>query len=308
MNLLIAGASGFIGRQLIDAIKNEHQITVLGRQDSLLKSIFPTTVAYTTWDKLDSLDALQFDAVMNLSGHNIAASRWNSGIKQDIIQSRVNTTKTLIEWVIKQQAKPHIYCANAIGIYGVQQNDDKTIFDEDSLIDYQLPKDYLSEIGILWEQALDAAKKADLPVTITRFGVVLKKSEGMLGKLYPSFYLGLGSIMGDGQQSLSWIHYADVVSALKFLLNNPKLTGSFNLTSPNPISQEKFARTLAKTLHRPLLLKMPAFVIRALLGEMGETLILKGQRVVPKRLLESGFQFKFPHIENALAQEFGDKP
>ncbi len=126
----------------------------------------------------------------------------------------------------------------------------------------------------------------------------------MLKKLYPSFYLGLGSIIGDGAQIISWIHIDDLVSAVLFLLNKPELSGPFNVTSPQPVSQAQFARTLAKTMHRPLFFKIPAILIRLLFGEMGECLLLKGQRVIPKRLLDTGFQFRYPTLEKALEYEF----
>lgn len=305
MKVLIAGASGFIGRQLIDAIKNEHQVTALGRDINRLKQLFPTAVSFADWSTLDSLPAAQFDVVMNLSGHNIGASRWSEAVKQQIIHSRVDTTHALIRWIKQQQALPHFYCANAVGIYGAQDNGDPQAFDEDSVIDEQHPKDYLQEVGVRWQQALDEAYDINLPVTITRFGVVLKRNEGMLKKLHPSFNLGLGSILGDGKQILSWVHYLDVVGALRFLLSHPALHGAVNITSPNPVSQAEFARALAKAMNRPLVLKTPAMAIKLLLGEMGEMLVLKGQRVIPTRLLKAGYCFRFEDIRRALGEEYG---
>ncbi|KTC99496.1 TIGR01777 family oxidoreductase [Legionella erythra] len=305
MKLLIAGASGFIGRQFIDAIKNEHQVTALGRNLSRLQRLFPTAVAFAEWSTLENLPAGQFDAVMNLSGHNIGASRWSEAVKRQIIQSRVDTTHALIHWIKQQQASPHFYCANAVGIYGAQANGDPQAFDEDTVIDEQHPKDYMQEIGVRWQQALDEAYDINLPVTITRFGVVLKRNEGMLKKLHPSFNLGLGSILGDGKQILSWVHYLDVVEALRFLLAHPALHGAVNITSPNPVSQAEFARALAKAMQRPLFLKTPAMAIKLLLGEMGEMLVLKGQRVIPTRLLKAGYCFRFEDITRALDEEYG---
>ena len=139
-------------------------------------------------------------------------------------------------------------------------------------------------------------------MTTTRFGVVLGQGEGMLKQLSPSFKWGLGAIVGDGKQILSWVHIDDVVGGLIFLLDHPELTGPFNLTSPYPVSQAEFARVLAKAMHRPLLLTMPAFVIQLLFGEMGECLLLKGQRVLPKRLLASGYTFRYPALVDALEQ------
>lgn len=304
MNILIAGASGFVGKALVDALKDNNEITVLGRSEATLHQLFPTHTAYCTWDTLSQLDAHHYDAVINLCGYNIATQRWTDSVKKQIIDSRVTTSQILIQWIIHHKAKPHFLCANAVGIYGLQENGDDTSLDENTIIDTAHPKDFLSEIGVKWQSALQPAIDYGIPVTTTRFGVVLKKGEGMLKKLYPSFYLGLGSIIGDGAQMLSWIHIDDLVSAVLFLLNNPELTGSFNLTSPQPVSQAQFARTLAKVMHRPLFLQLPTFLIRLLFGEMGECLLLKGQRVVPKRLLDTGFQPQYPSLEQALKHEF----
>ena len=304
MNILIAGASGFIGHELVHALKHEHQITALGRNKSILLREFSNNITCCTWDELAALDANQFDAVINLCGLNIAASRWNEKIKKQLIDSRVSTCAILIQWIMKYQAKPHFICANAVGIYGLQDNDDLNTFDENTPIDFDHPRDFLSEIGTRWQMALQPAIDYGMPVTSTRFGVVLQKGQGMLKKLFPSFYLGLGSIVGDGKQCISWVHIDDVIGGIKFLLNKPTLTGAFNLTSPYPVNQAQFAHEFATCLHRPLFLKMPAFAIRLLFGEMGECLLLKGQRVLPKRMLEAGYSFQYPKLNQALQHEF----
>ncbi|WP_028388001.1 TIGR01777 family oxidoreductase [Legionella fairfieldensis] len=304
MNLLIAGASGFVGRHLVNALQTTHTITVLGRDRTLLERLFPASVKLCTWQSLEGLDANNYDVVINLCGHNIGASRWNKEIKQQLIDSRVKTSTNLINWAINYHAKPHFYCANAVGIYGMQKNGDAHVFDEDSVIDFNHPRDFLSEIGIRWQQAMQPALNHGMKVTITRFGVILEKGEGMLKKLGPSFYFGLGAVIGDGRQVISWVHIDDVVSAFLFLLHNEELTGIFNFTAPLPVSQAQFARTLAKAMHRPLLFKIPAFIIRGLFGEMGECLLLNGQRVVPKRLIEEGYQFHYPELTSALTKEF----
>ena len=279
-------------------------MTVVGRNKKNLDHAFPALSSLHTWNNLHELNAHDYDAVINLCGENIAASRWSDAIKKKLISSRVKTSETLINWIINQKAKPHFFCANAVGIYGMQENDDSTALDEDTPIDTQNPSDFLSDIGIQWQQALQPAVDHGMQVTTTRFGVVLQKKQGMLKKLAPSFFMGLGSIVGDGKQCLSWVHIDDVVGGIIFLLNHPKLTGPFNLTSPTPVSQKTFAKTLATAMDRPLFLTMPAFLIRLLFGEMGECLLLKGQRVLPKRLLESGYQFHHAELSDALRHEF----
>ena len=304
MNILIAGASGFIGKELVNSLKNKHAVTVLGRNQKTLHRLFPTNTGYCAWDHLSQLDPHHYDAVINLCGYNIAARRWTDAVKKQIIDSRVSTSQILIQWIMRHKAKPHFLCANAVGIYGLQENGDNTDLDENTMVDISHPKDFLSEIGIKWQSALQPAIDYGMSVTTMRFGVVLKKGEGMLKKLYPSFYLGLGSLVGDGSQMLSWIHIEDLVAAILLLVNEPELTGPFNLTSPQPVSQAQFAQALAKAMHRPLFFKIPASLIRLLFGEMGESLLLKGQRVMPKRLLDTGFKFRYAAVEDALKNEF----
>ena len=304
MNILIAGASGFIGTELVKALKARHTVTVLGRDIQVLKKRFSKHITIKTWQQLQQLDAKNYDAVINLCGHNISASRWNKKVKEKLIHSRVDTNNQLVGWLINQKAKPHFICANAVGIYGLQNNGDLATFDENSLIDSEHPRDFLSEVGVRWQESLAPAIKHGVAVTTIRLGVVLKRGQGLLKKLAPSFQIGLGSILGDGTQMLSWVHVDDVIGAILFLLNRPDLTGAFNVTSPNPVSQEQFARLFANVLHRPLLLKMPANIIRVLFGEMGDCLLLRGQRVIPKRLIEEGYQFAYPQCGDALKQEF----
>lgn len=304
MNILIAGGTGLIGTALVHSLIPDHQITVLSRSQDHVRDLFGQTVHACTWNNLNELDPLSFDAVINLAGYNIAESRWTEKVKRLIIDSRVNTNAMLINWLIQSQAKPHFYCANAIGIFGAQEPGDNQAYDEESPIDFNHPKDFLAEVGILWQQSLQPAIDYGMPVTITRFGVVLKRGEGLLGKLAPAFKLGLGSIIGDGKQIISWVDIADVVRGYHFLLNSPDLTGAFHLTSPGPVSQAEFAKALANALNRPLILKTPAFVIRLMFGEMGDYLINRGQRVIPKRLPAAGFTFAYPTIKEALDKEY----
>ena len=295
MNILIAGGSGFIGHFLTKKLIVDHKVTVID---------FAHPITVETWDNLANLDATNFDVIINLCGNNIGASRWNARIKKELIDSRVNTSTTLINWAIQHKAKPRFICANAVGIYGLQENSDQQVFDENTLINFEHPRDFMSEIGVRWQQALQPAIDYGMNVTSTRFGVVLAKGQGMLKKLTPSFYFGMGSILGDGQQIISWIDIDDLVDSILYILNHSELTGAFNITSPNPVSQAEFARTLAFVMHRPLILKMPASIVKMMFGEMGECLLLKGQRVIPTRLIETGYAFRYPQLIDALQHEF----
>ncbi len=302
MNILIAGASGFIGTLLANHLSKNHQITVLGRNLEKLESIFPKHIHRLIWRNLKAQNAQQYDLVINLSGSNIGAKRWSVKVKKELIESRTQTNQQLTEWLIHHQAKPRFFCANAIGIYGAQEMSAE-IFDEDSPLP-QSSHDFLQQIGLAWEQSLKSATHAGIPVTILRFGVVLKQGEGMLKKLELPFRLGLGSVLGSGHQAISWVYYKDLINAIDFVIAHQDITGPINITSPYPITQAVFAQLLAKALKRPLFLKTPKLFIKVLFGEMGDYLLLKGQKVVPKRLNEFGFKFTYPKIESVLIEEF----
>lgn len=302
MNILIAGASGFIGTVLANHLSQSHKITVLGRQLERLESIFSKDISKLTWDNLKLHDAKQYDLVINLSGSSIGDKRWSSAVKNELIESRTRSNQQLVEWLINHHAKPRFFCANAVGIYGAQELSTAP-FDEESPLPLS-SNDFLQQIGLVWEQSLKTAIDAGISVTTLRFGVVLKKGCGMLKKLELPFRLGLGSVLGNGNQTLSWVYYKDLINAIDFLIAHQHLTGPVNITSPYPITQREFAQQLAKALKRPLFLKTPGPIIKIIFGEMGDYLLLKGQRVEPTRLNELGFKFTYPRIEAALAEEF----
>lgn len=301
MNILIAGASGFIGAELVARLSKSHQVTVLGRDQKRLERQFPQIQALT-WDTMENADATAFDLVINLSGSNIGAKRWSPAIKDELIQSRTQTNERLIDWICRQNSKPRYFSASAVGIYGAQAQspsaqNEATPIPKDS-------NDFLQQIGIAWEQSLQKAVDAGIPVTMLRFGVVLKKGQGMLKKIELPYQLGLGSVLATGEQYLSWIHYEDLVEAVEFLIEHPNITGPINITAPQPLPQKEFAAIFAKVLHRPMFLKTPAWFINTVFGEMGDMLLLKGQRIEPQRLLEAGFKFKCPDLGTALIQEY----
>ena len=305
MNILIAGASGLIGTVLAHHLSHHHNITVLGRTLEKLKRMFSDKFNTLTWDDLESHNATTYDLVINLSGASIGDRRWNANVKKELIESRTITNKKLTEWLIHQHATPRFFCANAIGIYGAEELSTNAVNE-----DTALPKsshDFLQHIGLVWEQSLQTAINAGIPGTILRFGVVLKQGGGMLKKLEWPFRLGLGSIIGSGRQTLSWIYYQDLIQAIDFLIERPDVVGAINITSPTPITQQEFAAQFANVLDRKIWFKTPALLIRILFGEMGEYLLLKGQHVTPKRLIELGFKFSYPTLQSALNEEFPKK-
>lgn len=302
MNILIAGASGLVGTELAHHLSHHHNITVLGRTLEKLKRMFTDKFNTLTWNDLEDHDATTYDLVINLSGASIGEKRWNNNVKKELIESRTITNKKLTEWLIHQHATPRFFCANAIGIYGAEELSKNSV-DEDTPLPLS-SHDFLQHIGLVWEQSLQTAINGGIPVTFLRFGVVLKQGGGMLKKLELPFRLGLGSVLGHGQQTLSWIYYQDLIQAIDFLIERPSVLGAINLTSPAPVTQQEFAEEFAGVINRKLWLKTPAFLIKILFGEMGEYLLLKGQRVIPKRLMALGFKFSYPTLKSALSEEF----
>lgn len=308
MKIVVCGATGFIGRQLVPTLlANHHDILVIGRDTRHAKDIFKQNVSYLNWDQLEQASPDDFDAVINLSGQNIADGRWTTKSKANIKQSRVISTQKIASWCLKaKDKKPHLYNASAIGIYGLQpvQANLPEALTEKSHIPLGHPTDFLSDVGQAWEGAANPAIDAELPVTFMRFAVVLKRGEGILKKLELPFGCGLGNILGSGNQAFTWIDIDDLIGAIIFLLNHPEITGAVNLCAPQCVSQRDFAKALASIMHRPLFLTMPASLVKLLFGQMGEELLLGGQHVYPERLKQLGFEFLYPDLNSALSHEW----
>lgn len=306
MKILVAGATGSVGRSLVpQLLENNHEVTVLGRDTVKISKAFGNSVVGVTWSQLRTITAENFQAIINLTGETISQLRWTEKIKQRIIDSRVLATKELLAWSANATNKPHLYNASAIGTYGLQTTQDTLPprLTESSVIPFGNPTDFLSYVGQTWETAAQQAKTQNQAVTIMRFGVVLEKNEGILKKLVPAFAFGMGSIMGSGHQAFTWIHIDDLVAAIIFLLNHPEITGPVNFCAPECVSQKEFAKTLASVMQRPLFITMPDFLIKILFGQMGTELLLGGQNIYPERLNQSGFNFTYRNIHSALKQE-----
>jgi uncharacterized protein len=303
-NILITGATGFVGSYLVPVLlRNKYQVTVVGRDIKKMHRVFEQMVRCVTWDELDQLNPDNFFAVINLAGENISAHRWTASVKQKIINSRIQATSKIVNWcLLAKHKKPHLYNTSAVGIYGVQPLN--VLLTENAVISYDQSVDFLSEVAKAWEDTARSRVADNFPMTFMRFAVVLKRHEGMLKKLDLSFSLGLGAVLGNGQQAISWIHVDDLVRAILFLLLHPEITGPVNMSAPTAVSQRVFAETLADVMHRPLFLKMPSAVVTLLFGEMGKELLLGGQNAVPERLVSAGFQFLYPDVHSALAHEW----
>lgn len=300
MKIVITGATGFIGRNLAPTLlKQHHTVFFVGRDTAKIHKVFGKNVTALTWKQLEEILPDDIDAVINLAGENIGDGFWTKAKKARIKTSRANAANQIVKWALcYRQKKPHIYNASAIGIYGLQNNNSSSLspFVESSSIPLEQPTDFLSEVGQAWEGALQPAMEAGISVTFMRFAVVLKCRDGILKKLELPTSLGLGSILGNGQQPFTWIHIDDLIAGIHFLLARPEVVGPINFCAPDCTSQKEFAKTLATAMKRPLIIKAPNWVIKTFLGQMGEELLLKGQHVAPQRLIELGLKFNYTDL------------
>lgn len=235
------------------------------------------------------------EAAIHLSGANLASHRWTPAYKSEILESRVRSTRALVN-VFRQMHKPPrlLLCASATGIYG-HRNDE--ILTEDS----PTGEGFLADVCRAWEAEAARAEQIGIRVLHLRFGVVLAQQGGALAKMLPIFRLGLGGPIGSGHQWISWIALNDLVRAILFLLEQDQTTnGPINVIAPNPVTNAEFTRALGRALHRPAILPSPAFALRTFFGEMAQETLLASTRSVPQRLLHLGFHFELPTIDAAL--------
>ena len=292
MKVLVVGGSGFIGKTLCSQLlKNGAQVSVLTRSIKG-RSELATSINFITGLEADDN---YYDVIINLAGEPLNKKRWNEEVKKNIYGSRIQTTQKIINFIKKSKLKPKLLISgSAVGYYG---NHDNQIFTEESI-----PTDngFTHKLCADWEKTAEQALKYGVRVCLLRTGIVLGKDGGALKEMTPPFNFGLGAKFGNGKQWMSWIHMEDAVGAIIFLMNNDTLTGPFNLTAPEATNNQTFSSELAAALHRPCFLTMPKIVVEMLFGEMGKTLLLNGQNVVPSKLLNSGYQFKFPNVSGAL--------
>ena len=234
------------------------------------------------------------DALIHLAGENIAARRWSPEQKNRIRESRVEGTKRLVENLLKVVPKLRVFVgASAVGYYG--NRGDEVLTEASARGD-----GFLAETSEDWEAAAQALRDANVRVVHLRFGMILSRDGGALGKMLPFFRAGVGGRIGDGNQWVSWIAIADAVRAIEFALSNESVRGAYNAVAPQPVRNREFTKQLAKVLKRRALLPVPRFALRILYGEMADALLLSSQRVVPERLEAAGFAFRYPELRGAL--------
>jgi uncharacterized protein (TIGR01777 family) len=298
--ILISGASGFIGSSLSSFFSSlGHEVFSLAR---LKAQKHPGEVV---WDfekkEADFHDFEAFDAIFHLAGEPLEFGRWSEEKKKKIFNSRVQSTLFFSEIIASLKQKPELFvCASACGIYG---NRKEEILTEKS----PKGKGFLTDVCFAWEKASSYIAAKGVRVVNTRFGIVLGANGGPIQKMLPIYKLGLGARLGSGEQWMSWIALDDLIRAMNHILKNGSLQGAINVVSPDSIRQEVFAKTLASILHRPCFLSVPAPILRWVLKEVADELLLASNRVEPAKLLESNFHFQYPDLRGALLKALKPK-
>ncbi|OCT11928.1 TIGR01777 family protein [Paenibacillus pectinilyticus] len=291
MKIAITGGSGFIGRRLITYwLGQGHELINISRSST--KNI--PGVRTVTWDELQSnpnqLGGLH--AIVNLAGESIS-QRWTAAAKKRILKSRLSAAERVAQLVAHLDPKPQVVVnASGMSIYGTSET---ATFDEQSP---HRATDFLAEVVEEWEQAADLIRGPR--IVKVRVGLVLDRKEGAFPKMALPYKLGVGGTVGSGRQWLSWIHIEDMVRLIDFCVQNEAIVGPVNATAPHPVTNKEFGRVLAKTMRRPNLFPVPAFMLKLIFGELA-VLLLEGQKVIPRVLQQHGFTFRFTTIEGALA-------
>jgi hypothetical protein len=295
--MVVAGGTGFVGKALVTRLaEGEHSVVVLTRHPDKPRLPGKRTVQLVWWDGktvgpwASHVDGA--DAVLNFAGESIG-ERWTARRKSLILDSRVNATRAIVEAIRSARKKPQVLInASAVGYYGA-------VDDEEVSESRTKGEGFLADVCDKWEQEARAAESLDVRVVMTRSGVVLGKGGGALERMLLPFKLFAGGPIGSGRQWFPWIHRDDLIAIVMHALTDRRLSGPVNVVAPECVTMRQFCTALGKAMHRPSWAPAPAFAFRILLGEMS-SMILTGQRVVPEKLLKSGYEFRFPSLAQAL--------
>ncbi len=287
--VMLTGGTGFIGTRLVNGlVAAGHTVSIVTRSPENYRSA-GSGVEYAGWLP----DVERHHAIVHLAGEPLIGRRWTAGVKRAIRESRVDSTRRLVEALRQAKRRPAVLvCGSAIGFYG--DRGDETLTESSSVGD-----DFLAEVCQAWEAEALAAEELGVRVVRVRTGVVLGGSGGALQQMLLPFRLGLGGKIGSGAQWFSWVHLKDMVGLLLRAVDDPNLRGAFNGTAPNPVTNKEFTATLGRVLHRPTILPLPPFVLRLRFGEAAEVLTAS-QRCLPEAALKAGYAFHFPTLEGAL--------
>jgi uncharacterized protein len=310
MKIAIAGATGFVGSQLVKQLQAQgDRVVILTRNPQSASNRFGQAqiVGYNPLKSGEWQESISgCDAVINLAGEPIAEKRWTPAQKRAILESRQIGTQKIVEAILQGRGsandlatvKPQVLInASAIGYYGTSETDK---FDESS----PAGSDFLAEVCTAWETAAQAVTASGTRLVILRFGIVLGKNGGALGKMLAPFSAFVGGPIGSGKQWFSWIHSDDAIKLIIAALKDSQMQGVYNATAPNPVTMTEFAHTLGNVMSRPSWLPVPNFAIEALLGE-GAIVVLQGQQVIPTKTLDRGFDFQYPTLKPALESIVG---
>lgn len=296
MKVMISGGTGMIGWALAQDLGREgHEAILLTRNANQLVTL-PRGIRLLQWDGVSAGDWAKeletTDAVVNLAGENLSARRWTNQQKEKIIASRVNAGRALSEAIEKTNHKPAVLIqASGVGAYGTSE--DRVFAETDAY-----GSDYLASVTKVWEASTQSIERLGIRRVIIRSGVVFSKGKGALKLMLLPFRLFVGGVIGSGRQWIPWIHLEDEVKAIRFLMENEKAQGVFNL-SAEPVTNKQFAKSAGKALRRPSWFPMPGFVLQLVLGEMS-MMVLDGQKVSANKILDLGYQFIYPKIDEAL--------
>ncbi len=301
MKIFMTGGTGFVGTYLAgQLIREGHKVTILtpSLTGAELKMEGLTYLAGNPTIKGPWQESVRaHEVIINLAGASIF-SRWTEAQKKILLSSRIDTTRHLVEALPNDSKHITFFSTSAVGYYGFHEDEELT---ESS----PAGDDFLAHLARDWEVEALRAQTKGARVILTRFGIVLGKNGGALGQMIPLFKYFIGGPLGSGRQWFSWVHMADLAQAFIFLLAHKEISGAINLCSPNPVRNKDLGKAIGKVLHRPSFLPAPGFMIELILGEFGSVL-LRGQRVIPRRLLDASFKFRYPDIEAALKSVIED--
>jgi uncharacterized protein (TIGR01777 family) len=304
MRVFLTGGTGLIGRRLTKLLLDRGDTAVvLTRRYGEARQLLTHRAELIEGDPMQpgpwmsAIDSC--DAVVHLAGENVFARRWSPEFKQLLVDSRVKSTRNVVQAIGGKPQRPDgqpkvLVNASAIGIYGPRG-------DEEVTEETAPGNDFLADLCVEWEKAAHAVEPSGARLAIVRVGVVLDPEGGALAKLLTPFKLGVGGPVAGGKQWMSWIHHEDITGLMLFALDNPEVRGPLNGTAPNPETNRDFSRALGRALHRPSFLPMPRFALRLAIGGAAE-IVATGQRVIPRRPLALGYNYKYPIVEAALAQ------
>lgn len=296
MKIVITGSSGLIGSALVRVLNSEdeghaHEVLRLVRREASAPDEISWDPAAGRGPDAERLQGV--DAAINLAGAGLGDRRWSDGYKKEILNSRISSTRLLSEALASLDPKPAVVLSgSAIGVYG--ETGDRFV-DEESPV----ATDFAATVARQWEEAAVAASDAGIRTVFLRSGIVLSTKGGALAKALPLFKAGVGGRLGSGRQYFSWIARPDHIAAMRFLLDADEISGPVNLTAPNPVTNREYTKAIAAAVHRPALFPAPSLALKAVLGEFAGN-VVGGQRVLPKRLVDAGFEFGYSDVGPAL--------